>query len=137
MLRNHFELCRMLINEILDDEVTSLAGERNKHDNPLSKRYNRWGFNPGSVRIGDEKLRIDMPRVYDHQSQENVPLTAYKQLKQIPAIEDKLLIWVLSGISTGDYRSVIQNLVDSFGLSRSSVSNRFIEVSAEKLNAFT
>jgi putative transposase len=137
MLRHHFELCRMLINEILNDEVTSLAGERYKHDNPLSKRYNRWGFNAGSVRIGDEKLRIDVPRVYDQNEKASIPLTVYKQLKEIQPVEDKLLKRVLSGISSGDYRSVIQNLVDSFGLSRSSVSNRFIEVSSEKLDAFT
>ena len=137
MLRHHFELCRLLINEILDDEVTSLAGERYKHDKLLSDRYSRWGFNPGSVRIGDERLRVDVPRIYDTQAKENKSLTVYKQLKEIPAVEDKLLKRVLSGISTGDYRSAIQNLVDSFGLSRSSVSNRFIEVSTEKLAAFT
>ena len=63
MLRHHFELCRMLINQILDDEVTSLTGERYKHDR---NHYNRWGYNPGSVGIGDEKLRIDVPRGYDN-----------------------------------------------------------------------
>jgi transposase-like protein len=137
VLRHHFELCRMLINQILDDEVTSLAGERYKHDRSLSNRYNRWGYNPGSVRIGDEKLRVDVPRVYDTQAKENKSLAVYKQLKEMPPVDDKLLKRVLSGISTGDYRSVIQNLIDSFGLSRSSVSNRFIEVSTEKLDAFT
>lgn len=136
MLQHHFELCRMLINEILDDEVTNLAGERYKHDKPLSNRYSRWGFNPGSVRIGDEKLRIDVPRVYDNKEQENKSLTSYNQLKEIPGVDDQLLKRVISGISTGDYRSAIQNLVDSFGLSRSSVSNRFIEVSTEKLEEF-
>jgi putative transposase len=60
MLRHHFELCRMLINEILDDEVTSPAGERYKHDRSLSNRYNRWGYIPGSVRLNDEKLRMDV-----------------------------------------------------------------------------
>jgi putative transposase len=134
MLRHHFELCRMLINQILDDEVTNLTGERYKHDR---SHYNRWGYNPGSVRIGDEKLRIDVPRVYDSKARENKSLTLYKQLKEIPPVDDKLLKRVLSGISTGDYQSAIQNLVDSFGLSRSSVSNRFIEVSTEKLEEFT
>jgi putative transposase len=134
MLRHHFELCRMLINQILDDEVTSLTGDRYKHDR---NHYNRWGYNPGSVRIGDEKLRVDVPRIYDTRAKENKSLELYKQLKEIPTVDDKLLKRVLSGISTGDYRSVIQNLVDSFGLSRSSVSNRFIEVSADKLEEFT
>jgi transposase-like protein len=137
MLRHHIELCRMLVNEMLNDEVNVLAGERYKHNKPMCNRYSRWGFNPGSVRVGDEKVRIDVPRIYDNQEQETIPLTTYKQLKEIPAVDDQLLKRVISGISTGDYRSAIQNLVDSFGLSRSSVSNRFIEVSTEKLEEFT
>jgi putative transposase len=82
-------------------------------------------------------LRIDVPRVYDNQARENKSLSVYQQLKEIPPVDDKLLKRILSGISTGDYQSVIQNLVDSFGLSRSSVSNRFIEVSSDKLEEFT
>jgi len=136
MLRQHLEICRLLANEILDDEVTRLAGERYSRQKPHNGRYYRWGNNPGSMEIGHEKVRLSVPRVYDKESKSHVSLKRYEQLKSIDAVNDKLLERVLLGLSTRDYGSVVQELVDSFGLSRSSVSNRFIEASEAKLAAF-
>lgn len=136
LLKHHMELSRFLINGILDEEVIVLAGERYKHSKPHDGRYTRWGYNPGSVKIGDERIRVNIPRVYDKTGQKNVSLSTYDQLKQIPEVRDQLLKGVIKGLSMGDYRQVIQNLHDSFGLSRSSISREFIEQSAEKLKAF-
>lgn len=34
ILGHHLELCRLLINEILDEEVTGLSGDRYSHQKP-------------------------------------------------------------------------------------------------------
>jgi hypothetical protein len=53
MLENHLDICRLLVNEILEEEVIALCGERYAHDKPHHGRYARYGTNPGSVRIGN------------------------------------------------------------------------------------
>ena len=136
MLKHHFEISRFLINEILDEEVISIAGQRYKHSRPHDGRYTRWGYNPGSVNIGNEHIRVDVPRVYDKSDKKNISLSVYEKLKQIPEVQDQLLKGVIKGLSMEDYQEVIRKFHDSFGLSRSNVSRAFIEQSAEKLKAF-
>lgn len=136
LLKNHLELSRMLINDILDDEVTQLTGKRYSRRRPHDGHYHRWGYNPGSVNMGNEKVRVDIPRVYDNDKGANISLETYKDLKEIKQVDESLLQAVLLGLSTRDYKSVIGHLVDSFGLSHSSVSKRFVDASAEKLKEF-
>ncbi|RME56765.1 hypothetical protein D6779_10025, partial [Candidatus Parcubacteria bacterium] len=136
MLQQHLEICRLLVNEILEDEVNQLTGPRYSHQKPHKGRYYRWGYNPGSIQIGDEKVRLWVPRVYDKETHSHVPLKSYKRLKALKAAGSRLLKRVLLGLSIRDYRSVVQELVDSFGLSPSSVSRRFIEESAARLAEF-
>ncbi len=136
LLQHHMELSRLLINELLEEEVHEKAGAHYSHDKPHDGQYHRWGTNPGSVRIGDEKLRLQIPRIYDTHTQQSVPLERYRELRELPAVNDQVLTAVLLGLSTNDYQRVAQELVDSFGLSRSSVSQRFIQASAERLAGF-
>ena len=113
LVQHHMALSRLLINELLEDEVRDYAGERYNHDKPHDGRYHRWGRNPGSVRVGDEKLRLEIPRLYDTITQAAVPLSRYQQLRYLPAVNDRLLTAVLLGLGTGDYQRVAQELVDS------------------------
>ncbi|MFW5872175.1 MAG: IS256 family transposase [bacterium] len=137
MIKHCLELNVMLINELLEDEVTSLAGDRYSREKPHDGRYSRWGTNPGSVRIGEEKVKINVPRVYDNQSHCNTGLENYKSLRDTEPDEYRLMKGVLNGLSTSDYKEVISHFIDSFGLSRSSVSNRFIEQSSELVKEFS
>jgi transposase-like protein len=130
MLKQHLEICRLLINELLDDEVIQLSGERYSRNKLNDGRYSRWGYNPGSVEIGDEKVRLEIPRVINTQTNQSQPLQSYEQLKTMDAINDRLMERVLLGLSTNDYAVAVKHLVDSFGLSR------FIEQSESRLKEF-
>lgn len=136
LAKHYLEINLLLINELLEDEVSSLAGERYSRDKPLEGRYSRWGSNPGSVRIGEEKVPVIVPRVYDQQDKQNISLSSYKELRETEPDEYKLLKGLLHGLSSGDYGDVVSNFADSFGLSRSSVSKRFIEQSTEAVKEF-
>jgi len=135
-LQHHLDISRMLVNDILEDEVISYSGIRYSHDKPNNGRYSRWGFNPGSVKIGDQRIPVEVPRLYDNNDKCNKPLDTYEKLREIQSIDDRVLKAVLLGLSTRDYDQVIRNLLDSFGLSHSSVSNEFIEQSSKKLEEF-
>src|SRR5271169_6766632 len=70
LLNQHLSICQLIINEMLEESVIGYAGERYTHEKPRNGRYSRWGSNPGSVRIGDEELSVEVPRLIDHQREE-------------------------------------------------------------------
>lgn len=135
-LQHHLDISRMLVNDILEDEVNQHTGAWYSREKPHGGRYSRWGTNPGSVKLADRRIRLAVPRVYDKESGCNKPLETYNKLREIESIDDRILKAVLLGLSTRDYEQVIGNLLDGFGLSSSSVSNEFIEQSSKKLEAF-
>lgn len=136
LLGQHLEICRIVINSFMEDEVICYCGERYSHDKPFNGRYNRHGYNRGSVRLGCERMPVDVPRVRDPKNRSDVQLDSYQAMKQLPAQGDKLVHAVLSGLSTRDYKDVVGHLENSFGLSSSSVSRNFIERTTQELEAF-
>ncbi len=136
LLTQHFSICQLIINQILEEEVCMMSGPRYSHEKPHMGTYSRYGFNPGSVRVGDKKLAIDIPRVVNNQTGTFEPLSSYAELKKIDEPTEQLINGILYGLSTRDYHRVIDHLAESFGLSKSSVSSRFIEATAEKLKEF-
>ena len=78
----------MAVEEILQEEVTHLAGE------PYSRggRRQRWGSNPGSIYLSDQKVAIEVPRVRDKANNQEVPLVGYHQLQCPRVINDFALI---------------------------------------------
>lgn len=136
LLTQHLTISQLIINQILEDDVSRLSGPRYSHDKPHNGVYSRYGFNPGSVRIGDKKVPIDVPRVVNNQTGNFESLASYSELKQLDEPTEQLINGILYGLSTRDYRHVVDHLAESFGLSKSSVSSRFIEATAEKLKEF-
>lgn len=132
-LKHHVSITWMLINEILDNEVVERAGEKYSHHKPCDGRYSRWGYNKGSVKLGDRRLKVKVPRIYDNQEHRSLPLETYHKLRELKDVDERMLYAVLLGLSTRDYEQVVGNIVNSFGLSSSSVSREFIKQSGEKL----
>lgn len=136
LIEHHMELARMLVREILDEEVCQLAGERYSRNKPYDGRYSRWGSNPGSVRIAGERVPFEVPRVRDNHHQQSHSLESYEALHEGVEFSDRLYDNVLLGLSTGDYDRVASQFVDGFGLSQSSASRTFQERSRKALEAF-
>ncbi len=135
-LQHHLDISRMLVNDILEDEVKNYTGDWYSHDKPHDGRYSRWGTNPGSIKLGERRIKLEVPRIYDNESDCNKRLDSYEKLREMDSLDDRILKAVLLGLSTRDYKQVIGNLLDGFGLSSSSVSNEFIEQSSQKLEVF-
>ena len=136
IISHHMEICRIVINSIIDREVCDYTGERYSHNKPNNGRYSRWGFNPGSVKLGDQKVPIDVPRILDKEEKKNIPLEYYEMLKDLPHQDQQVIASVLRGLSMRDYGAVVNQLHDSFGLSSSSISRSFVEHSKEALEEF-
>jgi transposase-like protein len=124
----------MHVQETLAAEVEELAGVRHarKTDAEAGCRY---GSNPGSVRLGGQRLRVRVPRVRGEDGE--IPLRSYQTLHTGGgAVDEDLLRRVLYGISCGNYERAAETVPGAIGLSGSSVSRSFVAASAAQLKAF-
>lgn len=122
------------VEEALRQEVTALAGVRYAHDD-AQPHLARWGSQPGSIYLADQKLPIRVPRVRDRAAGHEVPLATYQALQTPRALDLGLFRRVLGGLSCRDYEAAAETVPQAFGLARSSVSRRFITASARTLEA--
>ena len=120
------------VEDALQQEVRALAGTRYARDDG-HPGISRWGTQPGSIFLADQKLALDVPRVRDRIARREVPLPTYQQL-QTPRTQDVgLFRRVLGGLSCREYEAAAEAVPAAFGLARSSVSRRFIRASAHEL----
>jgi len=117
------------VEERLLAEVEALAGTRYARDDGRPGVV-RWGAQPGSVFLGDQKLPLQVPRVRDLAHGREVPLPTYHALQAPRANDAGLYRRVLAGIATREYAAAAEAVPEAMGLSRSSVSRRFIRASA-------
>lgn len=123
------------VEEILQNEVAALTGQRySRKEGKTSNR--RWGAQPGSVYLSDQKVPVTVPRVRDVEANEEVPLQTYHRLQRPRHLDEGLLLRVVGGIATRSYESCAEAVPEAFGLSSSTISRRFIKASAAKLRQF-
>jgi putative transposase len=131
MIRALVPLGLMHVQELLDEEVEALAGERYARKGE-TQRGSRHGSNPGTVRLAGQRVPIRVPRVRGTEGGE-IPLRAYEALHHGGEPNELLLRRVLYGISCRNYEAAAEAVPGAIGLSSSSVSRGFIEASAAKL----
>ena len=76
---------------------------------------------------------MEVPRVRNLTTGKEVTLEPYKRLQRPTDLDEKLLLKVLYGLSCHQFEKVALTVPESFGLSASSTSRRFIKASARKL----
>lgn len=132
LFQNFVDVAKVHYNQLMEEELRMKAGEKYER----GKRYNRWGSNPGSIRIGEEKVPIEVPRFYDKEEKRTEEPKYYRELHDIPMPSEELVKKVIKGLSQHDYEEVTKSVVESFGLSQSSISRTFIEESGKRLEEF-
>ena len=131
LIRSLVPLGLMHVEELLDEEVTALAGEHYARK-AASIGGRRHGNNPGTVSLAGQRVPIRVPRVRSVAGTE-LPLRSYEALRGEGAVNDLLLKRVLYGISCRNYEAAAEAIPGAIGLSGSTVSRSFIEASAAKL----
>ena len=120
------------VGEALEAEVIALAGARYRRTDGRPGVV-RWGQQPGSVYLADQKLPVPVPRVRDRVANREIPLATYERLQVPRAADAGLFRKVLVGLSCRQYAACAEAVPAAFGLSASSVSRRFIRASARHL----
>ena len=75
----------------------ALAGVRYAHDDGHTG-IARWGRQPGSIFLADQKLPIAVPRVRGHAARREVPLATYQHLQTPRALNVGLFRRVLGDV---------------------------------------
>jgi len=119
LIRSLIPLGLSAIYEELDREVLELAGAR--YDRRGGHRH---GSNPGSVRLGGQRVPIRVPRVRGEEGE--VPLRSYRKLRGDGEVNEVLQRRVLYGISCRNYEAASESISGAIGLSSSKVSREFI-----------
>ena len=131
MIRALIPLGLMHVEELLDEEVKALAGERYARKE-ATLRGRRHGSNPGTVGLGGQRVPVRVPRVRSVAGGE-IPLRSYEELSPDGAVNELLLRRVLYGISCRNYESAAEAISGAIGLSSSTVSRGFVQASGAKL----
>jgi len=121
------------VNEMLQQQVEQLVGPRYGRQKDEERENYRWGQQSGSVYLGEQKIPVSVPRVRNLTTGKEVTLESYKKLQTPTELDEKLLLKVLYGLSCHQYEKVALSVPESFGLSASTTSRRFIKASARKL----
>ncbi|MFZ5437435.1 MAG: IS256 family transposase [Patescibacteria group bacterium] len=132
LFENFVEMAKLHYNQMMEKESVDKAGEKYER----GKRYNRWGSNPGSIRIGEEKVPVDVPRYYDKEEMRTEESETYKNLHEIPRPSEVIMKKIIKGVSQRDYEEVTKSILESFGMSQSTISRTFIEESKKLLEEF-
>ena len=131
LIRSLVPLGLMHVEELLDQEVVTLAGERyTRKAAAIGGR--RHGSNPGTVGRAGQRVPIRVPRIRGVAGSE-IPLRSYAALHGDRAVNDLLLRRVLYGISCRNYEAAAEAIPGAIGLSGSTVSRGFIQASAAQL----
>jgi len=130
------EISKLIANQFFEDEVHQKAGSRYERVSREEQKYSRWGSNPGSIKIGDERVKMQIPRLYNTETNKTEGLDNYKKLREIETPADELVRKIIFGLSEKNYGEVAKTTLGSFGLSQSTVSRQFIEESKKSLEEF-
>jgi len=119
------------LKEVLEQEVTTLAGERYKRQGMAG--CDRWGKQWGSVYLRDQKVPMLVPRVRDRQGDKEIRLRSYERLQEPRNGDEGVLKRILHGLSCRSYEGCAEAVPEAFGLSGSTISKRYIRASAREL----
>lgn len=132
LFQNFVDVAKLHYNQLMETEQVAKAGKKYERGN----RYSRWGKNPGSIRIGEEKVPVEVPRFYDKENERTEESEYYRQLHELPMPSEEVIKKVIKGLSQKDYEEVSRSVMESFGLSQSTISRTFIEESKKRLEEF-
>lgn len=126
-----FDLGRTLAEAIMYMDREQVSGPDYL---PTDPKIQKWASQPGSVYIGDQKVKVERPRLRGPEGE--IQLKSYQQLKQRGQFSEELLASVLSGVSGRRYNETVDQAAEAFGVSKSSVSRHIVEATGNQLKEF-
>ena len=98
------DLGRMLAEAIMYVEREELSGPDHS---PISPHVRKWASEQGSVYIGDQKVKVQCPRLRNDSTGSEIRLKSYGQMRQEGQFSEELLHKSLSGLSARRYKETV------------------------------
>jgi putative transposase len=122
---------------LMDESVTALAGPRGKHD--ADRVAVRHGSEAGSVVLGGRQVPVRRPRVRTANGSAEVAVPAYELFASTELLGEQALERMMAKLSTRRYEAGLEPVgaaVESTasGTSRSAVSRRFVAMTERALD---
>jgi transposase-like protein len=124
------ELGHQMLEQILVLSAEQVAGTRTPGKASGDIRFH--GSQPGCVQLADRKVKVKRPRLR-HKTEGEVGVPAYHLLRQDRGLGQHMLGALLRGVSTREYHEVLPQMAQTVGVSRSAISRKAVEASAEQL----
>ena len=122
------EVGRMFVEVMMQAQRVQIAGADYL---PSEVEVKKWGWQPGSVYVGSQKLKVEHPRLRGAQGE--IPLPLYERLREPGQFSEEMLVRAMRGLSGRKYRETVEEISQGFGVSPSSISKRLVEATAKKL----
>jgi putative transposase len=121
-----------VLSLLLEEDRKNLVGPRYKHQK--QREASRYGYTRGQVVCGGRKVSIRKPRV--RSGKEEVELPTYAMYSKEDPLNNRILKQLLLGVGTRKYKKSLEQMgegIQTHGVSKSSVSRRFIQRTHAKL----
>jgi len=128
-------LGRATVEAVLRISAASVAGEA--HQGRRGGEILRHGSQAGVVTLSDRKMHVEKPRLRERGKGvgKEVEVPAYCAMQDDGRLGDRILSILMRGVSTRNYEAILPDACESVGVSKSSVSRKFIEASEEECRA--
>jgi len=128
-----------VMGELMEAEVTELAGPKAKHNKADRTAY-RHGSEDGAVVLGGRKIPLRRPRVRAVEDTE-LHLESYDAFAKIDLLSEHTVAAMLAGLSTRSYSAGLEPVgetveAEARSTSSSAVSRRFVTATAARLSEF-
>jgi transposase-like protein len=127
------KLGKAALEAVLQVSAEQVAGPA--HPGKPAGAIRRHGQQGGVVALGAQKLRLRKPRLRRRGGGKGaeVPVPAYGAMQSDASLRKRLSLILLRGVSTRNYQEVVPEMASRCGVSKSAVSRKFAEASAQAL----
>lgn len=122
---------KQFIELVMESEVEQIVGRRSKR-NPERSAY-RWGTESGYCIVDGQKVPVARPRIRNRQNNQEIPLGSYELFQRSSLIQETVWHKIMYGLTMRNYKEVVQQFAEAYGLDKSTTSEHFVEASRRKL----
>jgi len=119
-----------LVALIMEDEINSMTGPA--YERGGDKEVKRWGYQEGSVVINGQKVPVQRPRARGERG--DVKIGSYELFRREEEQQRRIWEAITRGLSMRGYGPTVRESEESFAIEKSAVSEKFVAVSAKKID---
>jgi transposase-like protein len=119
-----------LLTLIMEDEINWMSGPA--YERGGDKEVRRWGNEDGSVVINGQKVPIQRPRARGERG--DVKIGSYELFRREEEQQRRIWEAITRGLSMRGYGPTVRESQESFAIEKSAVSEKFVAMSAKKVD---